>query len=138
MNNIKKTKPNFTTTMKNFTAETTASKQDWFMINFCQLGFIGKLFSIKDLPTLIRFFLMFYSDKPVDWLLYDIMSTKVCKPGDRYPAKGKTINKGCEKEINKIRIEYKPSLFQHIGRQSSLIGKIQNMTDNSFGKIKNR
>ena len=79
---------------------------------------------------------MFYSDKPVDWLLYDIMSTKVCKPADRYPVKGKENAKGCEKEISKIRIEYKPSLFQHIGKHSSLIGKMQNMTDNSFGKIK--
>ena len=138
MNNLKKTRANFTSIMRNFAAEKTSAKQDWFMINFCQLGFIGKLFRTKDLPTLIRFFLMFYSDKPVDWLLYDIMSTKVCQPADRYPVNSKPIAKGCEKEINKIRIEYKPSLFQHIGRQSSLIGKIQNMTDNSFGKIKNR
>ena len=119
--------------MTNFAAEKTAAKQDWFMISFCQLGFIGKLFKTKDLPIMVHIFLVFYSDKPVDWLLYDIMSTKVCNPADRYPEK---VAKECEKEINKIRIDYNPSLFQHVGTQSSLNGKIQNMTDNSYGKTK--
>ena len=137
MDKFKQTSPNFTTIMKRFAAEKTAAKPDWFMLNFCQLGFIGKLFRTRDLPTLIQFFLMFYSDKPVDWLLYDIMSTKACNPAGRYPDQKAKDPKSCEKEISKIRIEYKPSLFQHIGTHSSLNGKIQKMTDKNFEQTKN-
>lgn len=31
-----------------------------------------------ELPWLIQFFLMFHNDKPVDWLLDHLISTKVC------------------------------------------------------------
>ena len=145
MNNLKKTRANFTSIMRNFAAEKTSAKQDWFMINFCQLGFIGKLFRAKDLPTLIKVFLTFYSDKPVDWLLHDIISTKVCNPDCRklflqslYSGKDAKPTNSCEEEMNKVRIQYKPSLFQHIGTHSSLNGKIQKSVDKSFGKTQSR
>ena len=35
-----------------------------FVIDFCQLGFIGKMFKAVELPWLVQFFLMFYNDKP--------------------------------------------------------------------------
>ena len=35
-----------------------------FVIDFCQLGFIGKMFKSVELPWLVQFFLMFYNDKP--------------------------------------------------------------------------
>jgi len=38
----------------------------------------GKLFKCVELPWLIQFFLMFHNDKPVDWLLDHLISTKVC------------------------------------------------------------
>ena len=63
--------------MKDVAAEYSAAKQNWFVIDFCQLGFIGKLFRTMDLPILIQFFLIFFNDKPVDWLLYDMINTKV-------------------------------------------------------------
>jgi hypothetical protein len=31
------------------------------------------------LPILIQFFVMFYNDKPVDWLLDHVVTTKICK-----------------------------------------------------------
>ena len=37
-----------------------------FVIDFCQLGFIGKMFKAVELPWLVQFFLMFYNDKPGD------------------------------------------------------------------------
>ena len=110
--------------MKDAAAEYSAVQPSWFVISFCRLGFIGKLFRIKDLPILIQFFLTFFNDKPVDWLLYDILSTKSCRPDqDR---------EKCEAVINEVQIQYKISLFQHIGIQSSLKGKVQNLKDTQF------
>lgn len=40
--------------------------------------FLGKLFKCAELPWVIQFFLMFHNDKPVDWLLDHLVSTKVC------------------------------------------------------------
>ena len=40
--------------------------------------FTGKMFKSAELPYLITFFQMFYNDKPVDWLLDHLISTKVC------------------------------------------------------------
>lgn len=39
---------------------------------------LGKMFKCVELPLLIQFFIMFYNDKPVDWLIDDLLSTKVC------------------------------------------------------------
>jgi len=38
----------------------------------------GKLFKCVELPLLIEFLIMFYNDKPVDWLVDDLLATKVC------------------------------------------------------------
>ena len=50
--------------MKHFALEKIADKHSWFVIDFCQLGFIGKMFKSVELPWLVQFFLMFYNDKP--------------------------------------------------------------------------
>lgn len=50
------------------------------MLEFSYLGFIGKLFKSTDLPLVVEFFLMFYKDKPIDWLLDHLLSVKVCNP----------------------------------------------------------
>ncbi|XP_035793734.1 alpha-1,3-mannosyl-glycoprotein 4-beta-N-acetylglucosaminyltransferase B-like isoform X2 [Anopheles albimanus] len=125
------TKRGFITTMKNFALEKTAKKESssWFVLDFCQLGFIGKMFKSADLPWLITFFQMFYNDKPVDWLLYHMIYTKVCSV--------EKDAKNCKQEMAKLWIHYKPSLFQHIGMQSSLRGKVQKLKDKQFGKIPN-
>jgi hypothetical protein len=41
------------------------------------------MFRSISLPILIQFTLMFYNDKPVDWLLDHVVDTKVCKLEDR-------------------------------------------------------
>ncbi|XP_055598012.1 alpha-1,3-mannosyl-glycoprotein 4-beta-N-acetylglucosaminyltransferase B [Uranotaenia lowii] len=123
------TKKGFVSIMKNYALEKTAKKEQsqWFVLDFCQLGFIGKMFKSADLPWLITFFQMFFNEKPVDWLLYHLIYTKVCSV--------EKDAKTCKQEISKLWIHYKPSLFQHIGTTSSLKGKVQKLKDKQFGKI---
>lgn len=52
----------------------------WLILEFTQLGFIGKLFKTRNLPLFINFFLMFASDKPVDWLSDSALLTRACDP----------------------------------------------------------
>jgi len=85
------------------------------------------MFRSADLPWLVQFFIMFYNDQPVDWLLENIIRSKVCKLDQDY--------KKCKKEKDKLWIHYKPSLFQHIGTHSSLKGKIQKLKDRQFGRV---
>lgn len=64
--------------MKNFIQK--QKDEAWKIIEFSQLGFIGKLFKTNELSLFINFFLMFANDKPVDWL-YDIaLDVKICNP----------------------------------------------------------
>ncbi|XP_077302063.1 alpha-1,3-mannosyl-glycoprotein 4-beta-N-acetylglucosaminyltransferase a isoform X2 [Arctopsyche grandis] len=120
-------KHNFVTTMKNYAIEITAKKQHWFVLDFCQLGFIGKMFKSAELPWAITFFQMFYNDKPVDWLLNYLIVTKICNQDKD--------SKQCKQDKSKLWVHYKPSLFQHIGTHSSLKGKVQRLKDKQFGKV---
>lgn len=38
------------------------------------------MFRARDLPMIAEFFLMFYKDKPIDWLLDHILWVKACNP----------------------------------------------------------
>jgi len=105
-----------------------ANRKPWFVLDFCQLGFIGKMFRCVELPWLVQFFFMFYNDKPVDWLLDDLIHTKICNP--------EKDSKHCKKSKEELWIHYKPSLFQHIGTHSSLKGKVQKLKDKQFGKVR--
>ncbi|XP_039287074.1 alpha-1,3-mannosyl-glycoprotein 4-beta-N-acetylglucosaminyltransferase B isoform X2 [Nilaparvata lugens] len=121
-------KPHFLTTMKVTAYEKIANKQPWFVLDFCQLGFIGKMFRCVELPWLVQFFFMFYNDKPVDWLLDHMIYSKVCNL--------EKDNAACRKAKDELWVHCKPSLFQHIGTQSSLKGKVQKLKDKQFGKVK--
>ena len=120
------TKPNFVATMRDFALGKIAAHEPWFLIDFCQLGFIGKMFSTSDLPVLIQFLLSFYNDKPNDWLLPQLIRTKFCK-----------LEQDVEKCYEELRIQYKPSLFQHMGTHSSLKGKTQKDKDKLFTPHRN-
>lgn len=61
------TKPDYIRIVENFINRQT--KQDWFMLEYSSLGFIGKMFHTNDLDALVNFFLIFAADKPIDWLL---------------------------------------------------------------------
>ncbi|XP_051820557.1 alpha-1,3-mannosyl-glycoprotein 4-beta-N-acetylglucosaminyltransferase-like protein MGAT4D [Antechinus flavipes] len=116
-------KPKYFMEMKDFALGQTS---DWIVLEFSKLGFIGKLFKTKDLPLIVQFLIMFHKDKPVDWLLDHLFYVKICNP--------EKDNLHCEKQKQMLRIQYKPSLFQHVGMYSSLSGKIQDLKDVDFGK----
>ncbi|KAJ8877753.1 hypothetical protein PR048_022208 [Dryococelus australis] len=120
-------KKNFISTMKNYALMKTAEKSPWFVLEFCQLGFIGKMFKCAQLPWLIHFILMFYNDKPVDWLLDHLIFTKSCRLDKD--------SKACKNEKAKLWVPYKTSLFQHTGLHSSLKGKVQKLQDKNFGTV---
>jgi alpha-1,3-mannosylglycoprotein beta-1,4-N-acetylglucosaminyltransferase A/B len=69
---------------------------------------------------------MFAYNKPCDWLLESVLDVRICNPekGDAHCVRSKT----------NLKIKYKPSLFQHVGLQSSLKGKTQKLKDKDFGK----
>ena len=78
------------------TSKISRSRQNWFLIEFSNLGFIGKLFRSESLEILTNFVLMFYREKPVDWLLEQYLFTKVCNP-DMEPRE-------CKKWKSKIKV----------------------------------
>ncbi|MEQ2267330.1 Alpha-1,3-mannosyl-glycoprotein 4-beta-N-acetylglucosaminyltransferase B, partial [Xenotaenia resolanae] len=110
-------RPTYFTTMKNFALQQPL--EEWMILEFSQLGFIGKMFKSLDLSLIVEFMLMFYKDKPIDWLLDHIMWVKVCNP--------EKDAKHCDRQKANLRIRFKPSLFQHVGTHSSLAGKIQKL-----------
>ena len=57
----------------------------------------------------------------VDWLLIDLVRTKMCPPhmDQRLCFQG-------------VWVRHHPSLFQHIGTHSSLTGKLQELKDDDF------
>nr|XP_008265643.1 alpha-1,3-mannosyl-glycoprotein 4-beta-N-acetylglucosaminyltransferase-like protein MGAT4D isoform X1 [Oryctolagus cuniculus]XP_051675427.1 alpha-1,3-mannosyl-glycoprotein 4-beta-N-acetylglucosaminyltransferase-like protein MGAT4D isoform X1 [Oryctolagus cuniculus] len=97
------------------------TSNDWFCIEFSVLGFIGKLFRSEDLTDLVRFFLMFYKDKPIDSLLSEIFHLKMCDTR-KHPVT-------CKQRKKQICVRHNPSLFQHVGIHSSLLGKEQYFKD---------
>ncbi|OWF48353.1 alpha-1,3-mannosyl-glycoprotein 4-beta-N-acetylglucosaminyltransferase C-like [Mizuhopecten yessoensis] len=88
--------------------------QGWVCLEFSELGFIGKLFHSKDLEKLAKITLLFYEEQPVDftYLYFNILMLQF------------------ERRI------IHPTLFQHIGVQSSLNGKIQPLKDKYFDVMK--
>ncbi|XP_067850052.1 alpha-1,3-mannosyl-glycoprotein 4-beta-N-acetylglucosaminyltransferase B-like isoform X2 [Heptranchias perlo] len=115
---------NYLQTMINFAQQ--QHSDDWMVLEFSQLGFIGKLFKSPDLTLIVEFIIMFYKDKPIDWLLDHILWVKVCNP--------EKDTKHCDRQKANLRIRYKPSLFQHVGTHSSLAGKLQPLRDKDFRK----
>ncbi|XP_012783294.2 alpha-1,3-mannosyl-glycoprotein 4-beta-N-acetylglucosaminyltransferase-like protein MGAT4D isoform X1 [Ochotona princeps] len=97
------------------------SSHDWFCLEFSVLGFIGKLFRSEDLTDIVRFFLMFYKDKPIDALLSEIFHLKTCDT-IKYQVT-------CTQRKKQICVRHNPSLFQHVGIHSSFLGKEQHSKD---------
>ncbi|WAR00110.1 MGT4B-like protein [Mya arenaria] len=117
-------KPGYFSIMKTYADQ--QKNNDWILLEFSALGFIGKLFKSSQIPVIVEFFLMFHRDKPIDWLLDHFLSVKVCSP--------EKDKKHCQRMIMEVRKRFKPSLFQHVGTQSSLKGKTQKLKDRDFGK----
>ncbi|XP_029460628.1 alpha-1,3-mannosyl-glycoprotein 4-beta-N-acetylglucosaminyltransferase A isoform X2 [Rhinatrema bivittatum] len=71
-------KQNYFSTIKNFALQ--LSSEDWMILEFSQLGFIGKMFQAPDINLIVEFIFMFFKEKPIDWLLDHILWVKVCNP----------------------------------------------------------
>lgn len=117
-------KPGYLSAMKTFALN--QKTDEWILLEFSHLGFIGKLFKTSDIPSITSFIVMFYKDKPIDWLLDHYVFVRVCSLDKD--------TKHCQRQRDSVRIRFKPSLFQHVGTHSSLKGKTQKLKDKDFGK----
>ncbi|KAG8518050.1 Alpha-1,3-mannosyl-glycoprotein 4-beta-N-acetylglucosaminyltransferase-like protein MGAT4E [Galemys pyrenaicus] len=59
--------PNFVSHIR-WKVNTLVSKP-WALLEFSNMGFLGKLFHSRDLPRLAHFLLLFYKEKPLDQLI---------------------------------------------------------------------
>lgn len=71
-------KAGYVSRIKKFIDERIAD--DWLMLEFSSLGFIGKLFRTSDITLLLQFIAMFHRQKPVDWLLDLLFVNRYCHP----------------------------------------------------------
>lgn len=86
----------------------------WRMIDFSQLGFIGKMFQSDELTRMAQYLLLFYDQMPCDLLLGEWVKSMT---------QGKKIEYWKQHE----------SLFQHVGIFRSL-GGFQPLQEKKFGK----
>lgn len=117
------TLPNFVSELHRF----ASAHPDFFMIEFANLGFIGRMFHNNiDLAQMAHHILLLARHIPVDWVLSRVLTAKFCSL-DETPQK-------CWKQriTDVVVFRRQPPLFQHIGRHSSLPGKVQNLTEKQF------
>lgn len=99
---------NFLSSIREHVRSLVPSK--WATLEFSKLGYIGKLYNSRDLPTLARFLYNFYQEMPCDFLLTHFRTLLMQdKP-----------------------IRFRPSLFQHVGMYSSFQGTLNNLKDEDF------
>lgn len=101
---------NFLTSIRKHVGEQEAKKDTWAMLEFSELGYIGKLYKSVDLPLLTHFLFLFYQEMPCDWLMSHFRVLLA----------------------QKKPIGFKPSLFQHMGTFSSFGGTYNKLKDKYF------
>ncbi len=110
----------FITEIAWWTATYYWDRNDWFQLSFYGsdshqdhekhaksstfYGFIGQLFRTSDLLNMAKYFREHFDSKPVDWLLNDYLV-----------------------ETTRSLYKHVPSVFNHIGKVSSLPGKFQDL-----------
>ncbi|CAJ0591501.1 unnamed protein product [Cylicocyclus nassatus] len=99
---------------------------DWFVMSFTSMGFIGKLFSVDNLKYVTYAIALYYRFKPVDWILEDVLRSRYCSLDKSF--------KDCVQMISSHAINSGASQFQHVGKVSSLSGKVQKIRDSNFNK----
>lgn len=104
----------FIRSIRHYIAEQNRLHPDWAVLEFSELGFIGKLFRSSDLQRLAEFMMMFYVEQPVDWLF-------------RY----------FKLAINQQQTYLlKPTVFQHFGVRSSFdASKDNTLKDRSVSTV---
>lgn len=93
----------------------------WYMIDFINVGFIGKMFTRFHLNNLMFYTSLGYKIKPCDWLCFEYVQSSVCSP--------EMDQKTCNTEMSKVKYVVPGSknskLFEHIGKYSTLEGQIR-------------
>ncbi|GFO09329.1 alpha-1,3-mannosyl-glycoprotein 4-beta-n-acetylglucosaminyltransferase a [Plakobranchus ocellatus] len=100
------------------------NRGDWVLLEFSVLGFIGRLFHSSSVPRMVEFLLMFYTQKPCDWLMEDYLQVRMCGHGEKWAK--------CLYKIRCVARPVRPSLFQHLGFRSSLQGHINKLKDKHY------
>ncbi|XP_055454052.1 alpha-1,3-mannosyl-glycoprotein 4-beta-N-acetylglucosaminyltransferase-like protein MGAT4E [Psammomys obesus] len=65
---------------------TNRKPNTWVLIEFSNMGFLGKLFHSRDLPLLAHFLLLFHQERPLNWLIHHFctilaqQSPILCRP----------------------------------------------------------
>ena len=78
--------PNFVGGIAAFIAAEDKKTEHWALLEFSELGFIGKLVRSADLKRFADYLLLFFYEQPVDWLLTSFRlsmaqrNIKMCKP----------------------------------------------------------
>lgn len=49
---------------------TNRKPNTWVLMEFSNMGFLGKLFHSRDLPLLAHFLLLFHQERPLNWLIH--------------------------------------------------------------------
>ena len=102
---------NFVVHIEEFIKTINKSKNaPWALLEFSELGFIGKLFKSSDLHKLAQYMLTFYDEQPIDWLITYFRFSMAQK---------------------KILLR-KPTLFQHMGLKSSFDTSKDNKLKDKF------
>ncbi|KAH8334744.1 hypothetical protein KR074_004217 [Drosophila pseudoananassae] len=104
-----------------------ANQPDWIVMSFCDLGFIGKLFSAEVVSSFVSYVQLFYNDQPIDWLLHSFVALQSCR--------WESISgQECQEELELRFIRASQSQFQHMGQVSSLPQKVQKRKDKFFNR----
>ncbi|KJE93256.1 hypothetical protein CAOG_04068 [Capsaspora owczarzaki ATCC 30864] len=84
----------------------------WSMLEFTRLGSYAKLFRDSELLEIAAFLRYLWLEQPTDWMMFNFVAVK----------------------MQNNRIFSRNALFQHIGKQSSLEGKRQDLVDHTFNE----
>lgn len=120
-----------TTASRNYISKTlrfidSLPDPDWFMIGLAKLGLYGKLFKAQDMTTLAAHIYNLYWLKPVDWTVYDLVHL-LCDEKDKKCRTDET--KRFAYDMYQIQSK---SLFQHIGKLSSLNNDVNKLSESQF------
>lgn len=81
---------NYMREIKEFTASASITTPNWYIIEFCRVGGIGKLFKSAKVIDFIIYVQLFYGNMPIDWLMESFLADRVCTIDKTSSACGKS------------------------------------------------
>nr|XP_032527340.1 alpha-1,3-mannosyl-glycoprotein 4-beta-N-acetylglucosaminyltransferase A-like isoform X2 [Danaus plexippus plexippus] len=100
-----------------FIKTTSDTNPHWYVLEFCNVRGVGKVFRTKSMVQFMTYIQIFYKNMPIDWLLNSYIANSSC-------SRNKTTET-CKKNKLKSKPKYPVSLFNHIGLYSTSEGKVQ-------------